>query len=133
MSTRLVIRALLFFSTVSSLQSLAILYIHLKRYDDAERRMEETLSIQRRILGDDHPDTLVLAHNLGEIYRLEGRNEEAEKQLLSVYEKRLAKLGEDHPYVFVLRTVFLRARAGRPARGPVGGYRFRSDCQLRIT
>lgn len=37
-----------------------------------------TIGVSRRMLGDDHPDTLVSIHNIGSLLRELGRLEEAE-------------------------------------------------------
>ena len=38
---------------------------------------EAVLEKRRRILGDEHPDTLTTMHNLATTYRAQGRNVEA--------------------------------------------------------
>ena len=57
----------------------------------------EALSIRRRVLGADLPDTASSLNNLAELYRSQGRNEDAEP----LYDEALSitrrVLGADHP------------------------------------
>ena len=45
---------------------------------DAEPLYEEALSIRRRVLGVDHPDTADSLNNLAGLYHAQGRYDEAE-------------------------------------------------------
>jgi tetratricopeptide (TPR) repeat protein len=44
--------------------NLPTLYTEQGRYDEAEPLYLEILEIQRRVLGDDHPDTAIFLYNL---------------------------------------------------------------------
>jgi tetratricopeptide (TPR) repeat protein len=57
-----------------------------------------TWETSRRVLGDTHPDTLGVQHELGLLYHAQGRHPEAEPLLLQVVEARLGQLGEKHPH-----------------------------------
>ena len=58
---------------------------------------EQTLADHERVLGPDHPDTLLSRNNLALAYRAAGRLDEA----ISLHEQALAArervLGPDHP------------------------------------
>jgi tetratricopeptide (TPR) repeat protein len=67
------------------------------RYDEARKLHRETLEIRRRVLGQDHPDTLTSMHNLANAYSSQGRHDEAEKLCRETLEIRRRVLGQDHP------------------------------------
>ena len=52
---------------------------------------------RKRLLGEDHPDTLLSMGNLGCTYRYQGRWNDAEELSVVVMEKSRRLLGEDHP------------------------------------
>src|SRR6185503_17575488 len=54
------------------------------------------LSIRRRVLGDDHPDTMQSLHNYGRVLRAAGRFAEAEPVYYEAWTRRRKLLGEDH-------------------------------------
>ena len=66
------------------------------RYDEAEPLLLETLEIQKRVLGDDHPETLTFMNNLASLYFAQGRYDEAEPLLLETLETQKRVLGDDH-------------------------------------
>ena len=80
-----------------STNNLANLYWNQGRYDEAEPLYLETLEIRKRVLGDDHPDTLGSMNGLGSLYHRQGRYEEAEPLYLETLEARKRVLGDDHP------------------------------------
>ncbi len=49
------------------------------RYAEAEPLYLETVETQKRVLGDDHPDTLISINNLATLYENQGRWAEAER------------------------------------------------------
>ncbi len=51
------------------------------------------------MLGDDHPDTGITIHNLGCLYRDDGRHDESRRFFERAQRIWEAKLGLDHPYV----------------------------------
>ena len=55
------------------------------------------MTTRKRILGEEHPDTLISMDNLASIYRDQGRLKEAENLEVQVMEVRKRVLGEDHP------------------------------------
>jgi tetratricopeptide (TPR) repeat protein len=52
---------------------------------------------QRRILGDEHPDTLTVINNQAVLYRQLDRHAEAEALLVVVVDAQRRVLGDDHP------------------------------------
>ena len=50
--------------------------INTGRYEDAEPLYDEALSIRRRVLGADHPDTAISLNNLAAFVSTQGRYEE---------------------------------------------------------
>ena len=70
------------------MNNLAETYRAQGRTGDAARLHEEVLEKSRRILGDDHPDTLTTMNNLAETYRAQGRTGDAAKLHEEVLEKQ---------------------------------------------
>ena len=66
----------------------------LKETEELEMRV---LEVRKRILGEDHPDTLRSMANLAVTYSRQGREGEAEELLVRVVEIRKRVLGEEHP------------------------------------
>ena len=75
------------------------------------------LETQRRVFGEDHGDTLQTLHNLGRLYAVQARYDEAEDTLSRAAEMRRAVLGEQHPRtresVAALEAVLADRAAGR--------------------
>ena len=67
------------------------------RYAMAEPLYDEALSITRRVLGADHPNTAVSLNNLAALYRAQGRYEDAEPLYDEALSIRRRVLGADHP------------------------------------
>ncbi|MEV0088214.1 tetratricopeptide repeat protein [Saccharopolyspora sp. NPDC050642] len=65
--------------------------------EEAERELRAVLKIRRRVLGDDHPDTLAARANLASVLNKRGELEEAERELRAVLKIRRRVLGDDHP------------------------------------
>ncbi|WP_159038893.1 MULTISPECIES: tetratricopeptide repeat protein, partial [unclassified Streptomyces] len=61
------------------------------------RMSEDVLERRRRVLGEDHPDTLHSAQNLANIVSKLGEHIEARRMSEDVLERRRRVLGEDHP------------------------------------
>ncbi|KAF5362981.1 hypothetical protein D9757_014796 [Collybiopsis confluens] len=66
-------------------------------WTQAERLQKKVLSLQTKLLGDHHPDTLTSMNNLGSTYQARGKTEQAEKFLEIVLSLRKELLGEHHP------------------------------------
>jgi len=67
------------------------------RLDEAEPYFREALEARRRVLGDDHPDTLTSINSMGFLLRVRGRFDEAEPYYLEALEGRRRVLGDEHP------------------------------------
>jgi Tfp pilus assembly protein PilF len=81
---------------VSSLNNLGHFYYSQKRYREAEPLAVEVLDASRRLVGDDHPDTLLALHNLATIKDELGRQSEAEKLYVKTLEAKRRVLGAEH-------------------------------------
>ena len=66
-------------------------------FKEAEELSVRVLEIDKRVLGEEHPDTLNSMANLAVTYRQRGRLEEAEGLEVRVLEIRKRVLGEEHP------------------------------------
>jgi len=71
-------------------------YRKLGLYAQAEPLIEQALGEQRRVLGDDHEETLSSMNNLAFLYRDQGRYDEAEPLYLETIAARKRVLGNDH-------------------------------------
>ena len=80
------------------MNALANLFHSKGEYDRALPLYEECLAKRKRVLGDDHPDTLMSLNNLAVLFDSKGEYDRA----LPLYEECLAKrkcvLGDDHPH-----------------------------------
>ena len=59
--------------------------------------LEKALDIQKRLLGDDHPDTAVSLNNIGMLYQEMGNREKALEYLEKALDIWKRLLGDDHP------------------------------------
>src|SRR2546428_255679 len=83
------------------------------RYADAEPMFRQVLAARRRVLGEDHPDTLSTEHRLGWLIGRQGRYGEAVDIVNQVLGGRRSVLGDDHP-----DTLSARETPARPTRTP---------------
>jgi tetratricopeptide (TPR) repeat protein len=67
------------------------------RYKEAEELQVQVIETRKRVLGDEHPDTLASIANLASTYRNQGRWKEAEELEVQVIETRNRVLGDKHP------------------------------------
>ncbi len=65
------------------------------RLDDARARLEEALAIERRVLGEEHPDTAVTHSELGRVFLDQGRLGDAEAHFRAALAIRRKVLGAD--------------------------------------
>jgi hypothetical protein len=76
---------------------LAYAHSSLAEYQQARRLDEDTLARRRRLLGDDHPDTLHSAASRAvDLYQL-GEYEQARRLTEDTLARRRRVLGDDHP------------------------------------
>jgi non-specific serine/threonine protein kinase/serine/threonine-protein kinase len=66
-------------------------------YAEAEKLYRETLDVERRVLGPEHPRTLWLMNNLANVLTDEGRYAEAEKLFRKTLDIRRRVLGPESP------------------------------------
>jgi len=78
-------------------ETIGATYRKLGRYERAEPQLAKALEARKRLLGDDHPDTLKSMNNLARLYFTQGRYDEAEPIYLETLEIRKRVLGDDHP------------------------------------
>ena len=83
--------------TLETRSNLANVYRKQGRYDESESLVLETLEIQERILGNEHPSTLETRSNLANLFRNQGRYDEAEPLAIETLEVQRRVLGEEHP------------------------------------
>jgi eukaryotic-like serine/threonine-protein kinase len=78
-------------------QTIGKSYIDLGLYPDAQKHLERSLDLRRRLLGEDQPETLSVMNDLGLLYRFAGKPAQAEALLSKVLEIRLRVSGEEQP------------------------------------
>lgn len=69
----------------------------MQELNEKEENFRMQITESRRLLGEDHPETLTSMHNLAWIYQGQGRWEEAEGFETRVLETRERILGKEHP------------------------------------
>jgi hypothetical protein len=67
------------------------------RYEEAEELNVQVMQTRKRLLGEEHPDTLTSMANLAATYRNQGRWKEAEELFVQEMQTRKRVLGEEHP------------------------------------
>jgi tetratricopeptide (TPR) repeat protein len=67
------------------------------RYEEAGELFVQVMQTSKRVLTDEHPDTLTSIGNLAATYRNQGRWQEAEELELRVLETRKRVLTDEHP------------------------------------
>lgn len=76
--------------------TVGMMHSSMSQWKEAEMLFVQTIEITTRVLGRDHPNTLVGIANLGSMYGAQGRWKEAEAILIPVMATSLRVLGEDH-------------------------------------
>ena len=71
------------------------------RYDEAEVQFIEVLEFEKKVIGQEHPDTPICMANLALIYMSQGRYKEAEDLQVLVIEMSKKVLGQEHPDMLV--------------------------------
>jgi tetratricopeptide (TPR) repeat protein len=67
------------------------------RYEEAEELEVQIMQTRKRVLDDEHPDTLLSMDNLASTYCKQGRWAEAEELEVQVMQTRKRVLGDEHP------------------------------------
>lgn len=85
---------------------------------EAEQLYRETLTHQRRVLGDKHPHTLTTMQSLGILFKREGRFTDAEAVLREALNGQRGWLGDEHADTRVTRAALggVQRRERRPGR-----------------
>ncbi len=78
------------------LQGLATTMRELGLLERAVAPQTDALDIRRRVLGEEHPDTLTSISKMGTLFNAQGKFAEAERNDREVLEKRRRILGDDH-------------------------------------
>jgi serine/threonine protein kinase/Tfp pilus assembly protein PilF len=76
-------------------------YAELGLYDQAQHQLEQALDLQRRVLPEDHPDTLSTMSNLAALYISNGKLPQGEPLAVHAVAARRRVLGEEHPDTLV--------------------------------
>jgi len=82
-----------------------------RRYAEAEQLSREVLADRRRLLGDDHPDTLTSRATLARLASRQGRRAEAEDLYRRVIADRTRVLDASHPDTVAIRNELAQAVA----------------------
>ena len=80
------------------MNNLANVYLDQGKLEEARKLKEQVLENRRRVLGDEHPDTLNSMNSLGWLFLQQGKLEEARKLYEEVLENRRRVLGDEHPH-----------------------------------
>ncbi|KAI0616951.1 kinesin light chain 3 [Pyrenophora tritici-repentis] len=67
------------------------------RYEEAEELQVQVMETRKRVLGDEHPNTLTSMGNLAATYRNQGRWKEAEELQVQVLQTSKRVLTDEHP------------------------------------
>jgi len=78
-------------------QTIGMTYRDLGLYTEAQRQLEKALTLRRRLLGEDHPDTLASMGDLAVLYRDQSKRAQAELLLAKVLNVQRRVLGADRP------------------------------------
>ncbi len=78
-------------------QTVGDTYWELGLYPEGQPHLERALELRRRVLGPEHPDTLMSMNNLAELYWDRGEYEKAEPLLTQALEVKRRVLGPEHP------------------------------------
>jgi eukaryotic-like serine/threonine-protein kinase len=76
--------------------TMGTVYTNLGLYDRASPLLQQAVTIDRRLLGDDHPATLAAVTQLANLLWYQNRPNEAEQLYRDVAERRRRVLGEEH-------------------------------------
>ena len=79
------------------MQTMGRVYANLGLYAKATPILEQAVATRRRLLGEEHPDTLAAMYDLAVLYVNSGRRADAEKLENRILEIRRRLLGDEHP------------------------------------
>lgn len=95
--------------TYSAIGDLALVLTRLGRFDEAVSLSTESNEYSARVLGPDHPDTLIGIDNLGLLYMQMGRFDKAHDVFSENLATRLRVLGPDHSRTHITEAMLGRA------------------------
>jgi serine/threonine protein kinase/Tfp pilus assembly protein PilF len=78
-------------------QTIGKTYRDLGLYPESDQQIERALDLERRALGEKHPDTLATMNGLAELYQDQGDYAHAEPLFARALQLRRQVLGEEHP------------------------------------
>ena len=87
------------------------------RAAEAEQLTRDVLADRRRVLGDDHPDTLASRAVLAWLAARQGRHAEAEELYRQLLADRTRVLGASHPDTEAIRTELAQLATRRMGAG----------------
>jgi hypothetical protein len=67
------------------------------RYEEAEKLQVQVMETRKRVLGDEHPNTLITMHSLAFSLQSRARHEEVVTLMERCFQSRQRILGEQHP------------------------------------
>jgi tetratricopeptide (TPR) repeat protein len=78
--------------------NLAVTYSNLGKYTEAEKLEIQVLDVRNRILGVEHPHTILAMENLAATLRSLGKYKEADKLVIQAQEVNSRVIGATSPY-----------------------------------
>ena len=85
------------------MNNLASVLYDRNQYEEAEQLFREVLILKEKVLGKEHPDTLISMNHLGWILYDQKKNEEAERIARETLMLRKKVLGKEHPDTLLSR------------------------------
>jgi hypothetical protein len=79
------------------MNNLALTYSNQGRWKEAEELEMQVMEIMKRVLSDEHPDTLTSMHNLAFMLQSQACDEEALALMERCFQLREQVLGKQHP------------------------------------
>ena len=96
--------------------TMGTVYTSLGLYDRAEPLLHRAVASGRRVLGEDHRETIVAVNALANVYWYQQRYREAEPLYQDVVEQRQRTLGEEHPDTLMAKFDLASNYAHQPER-----------------
>ena len=82
---------------VNQCRNFGLAFYEAGQWKEAERLLLQAMQTTKRVLGEEHPDTLAAMGNLAATYRNQGKWKEAEELQVYVMQTTKRVLGEEHP------------------------------------
>ncbi|KAL7754809.1 hypothetical protein ACKLNR_015149 [Fusarium oxysporum f. sp. zingiberi] len=83
---------------LEAVERFGFFFTEIGRWNDAAVSRREVLEKRQRILGDEHPDTIMAMNNLAATLSNQGKLDEAASMMKEVLEKMQRILGDEHPH-----------------------------------